>query len=121
LNRSPEYYVSHFVEQNGKNNRGGKPEDYIEKAYGKRVTEKPEEIRIVKKGPEIPETHPLAPAYAEIGPEILKGDDKTVHGLVTENNEIRKHGQNQEILILVLLKIPFKGFGQGRLGPILHD
>jgi hypothetical protein len=110
LDRALEGDVFYLIEQKRQEYRRGKTEDNAEEAYGDGVPEYPEKIYVLEKGREMLQTHKGAPGKPEIGPVILKRDDKAVHGFVGKEGKIDKYREYHKVLVFVLGKILCSGF-----------
>jgi hypothetical protein len=105
LNGALERRVVYFVEEQGKDDRGGETEKDVEGTDRKGIPDKPEKIRVFKKAGKVFHPHPGASGHAQIRPEILKGNQEAVYRFVGKDNKIDQYRQDKEVLVFILVKI----------------
>jgi hypothetical protein len=101
--------VPHFVEKQGKDNRGGEAEEEIVKTDENGIPQKADEVGAVEKPDEMYKSYPFTVGKAPGRGKVFKGDKGAVHGLIAKEGVKQQNRQYQKVQGPVSFHVPAKG------------
>ena len=114
-----ELFMRNFVEQQRKNDGNREAENNAAQTDGDGVFNQAPEILALEEVNEIFESYPFVVQNTGVQRVVvLKCDQGAVHRLIAEDDIVQKHGQHQQIELVVFLEIPFQSGPKALLWPV---